>query len=162
MSTCYGSRFPCSANRFELLQPMLRDRAVNICASKSFSRSPGLLTVLAMALRQGELGLVVGWDRLPSRLTPLSPSLPPAERPCYTGGQCLTRSVSWIKTSFCTMKTPISIFANNGPVESALTFIPQLRLMWPTRQLSDSATCASNITRGILSSFGSKICWRAS
>src|SRR5262245_32401566 len=71
-----------------------------------------------MDLRRRELGLIVDWDRILPSLTPPSPSSAPVEPRHYIGVACSTGSAFWIKISFFTMRTRISISVLNWLVGS--------------------------------------------
>jgi hypothetical protein len=75
-----------------LIQPMLKDRTIGICASKLIFENPQTVNSAGDGLTPAGVGFNRDWDRMLRSLTPPSPSSAPVEPRRYTGVACSTRS----------------------------------------------------------------------
>ena len=119
-----------------LIQPMLKDHTIGICASKLIFENPQTVNSAGDGLTTG-VGFNRGLGQDAAQFdVPPSPSLAPVEPAAYTGGACSTRSAFWMRISFFTMRTRISISVLNWLVGSVSMFLPRLSTTWPMRRLS--------------------------
>src|SRR4030095_15673842 len=113
-------------------------RTIGICASKLIFENP-------QTVNSAGDGLIVDWDRMLRSLTPPSPASAPVEPRRYTGVACSTRSAFWMRISFFTMRTRISISVLNWLVGSVSMSLPQLSTTWPMRRLGGWAVYTSTL-----------------
>src|SRR4030095_869710 len=118
-----------------LIQPMLRDRTVGICASKLIFENTRTVNSAGDGLTTAGGGFNRGLGHAAAQFDTSEPVFGACGAAALYRRRVLDEIAFWMRISFFTMRTRISIFVLNWLVGSVSMSLPQLSTTWPMRRL---------------------------
>jgi hypothetical protein len=118
-----------------LIQPMLKDRTIGICASKLIFENPQTVNSAGDGLTPAGVGFNRGLGQDAAQFDTSEPVFGACGAAALYRRRVLDEIAFWMRISFFTMRTRISIFVLNWLVGSVSMSLPQLSTTWPMRWL---------------------------